>query len=110
METAEILNKAADVIEERGWYQGLSQDPDGTGVCALGAICVAVGLDPHALAELGEGDDAAARAGVEAADALEDWLGLDLPVTQWNDEYVDTAEQVVTALREAAKAAEGGAS
>lgn len=105
MEPAEILAKAADVIETRGWHQGAFVDIDGA-VCALGAIAVAAKLPVTWFS------CASSASSGEACDVLEDWLfdhyGT-FSVTRWNDAEDRTADQVVTALREAAKAA-GGAS
>jgi hypothetical protein len=100
MDTPEILTKAIDVIEERGWYQGASVDPDGTGVCAVVAMCVAAGLPPDTLVM--NGDRVGAMSVLAAAGELELFLDLGLPATQWNDEFVDTRDEVITALRECA--------
>lgn len=121
MDTAEILNKAADVIETRGWHRG-SFTPDGTlenptdpktcPVCVLGAINVAAGR----AAELDLTDRGTAQA---AAEQLAAYLGLTYRLyrytlvevlgDEWNDSAAADEAEVITALREAAKAA-GGAS
>lgn len=98
---AEILTKAAAVIDERGWYQGASQDPFGTGVCAMGAMCVAVGLEPNAIADNPEFTDVVINV-LTAADELENrWLDGE-SVTDWNDDSARTSEDVTTALRSVA--------
>lgn len=111
MNTAEILNKAADVIEERGWHKGdfvSSVGFDGSGcVCVLGAINVAVGEVPYAVFEIGDRDER-----TDAARVLAEYLGLvlrDGDVTEvgdrWNDAEGRTKDEVVAALREAARKA-----
>jgi hypothetical protein len=107
-EPREILMKAADVIDQRGWFQGLSEDPNGTAVCAMGALCVAVALPPDANC-WGFGDDDLCAANA-AADRFENWVEGDLSITEWNDTVAESAEQVTTALRGCAAALAGGAS
>lgn len=118
-EVAEVLIKAAVVIETRGWHRGdyvggtLGAPDDARPVCVLGAINVATGEVADAVYELDVNDERA-----DAALALARYLGLptepgdDLTYDigdRWNDSVAESAEQVITALREAAKAA-GGAS
>lgn len=121
MNTPEILDKAADVIETRGWHQG-GYTPDGTPgnpidlrtcpVCVLGAIKVAAGCGPE--------DEMPADA-FEAATALAEHLEIDdrletgLLITevvgdQWNDAAAESAEQVTAALRDCAAELRAGAS
>jgi hypothetical protein len=103
--TAEILNKAADVIDERGWTQGEYENCAG-GVCARGAIFVAVGLNPLAAAF---GSDSAACSDAEYTSVrFRNWLGV--MISGWNDDSGRTPEQVTSALRECAAALAGGAS
>lgn len=113
-DTAEILLKAADVIEIRGWHQGgympsfSDVDTATCPVCVLAALNVAAGAVPD------EGFDAASDR-QDAAFALADFLGLGGEVdshevdgietvigNEWNDETATSAEQVTTALRECA--------
>ncbi len=112
MTPAEILDKAADVIVERGWHQGgymsLGANPNTCQVCVLGAMNVAVGNNP---------DDADVNI-AEAAEAFAGYLGLVIrrdefdddddpdtdPIAEavgnnWNDFVATSAEQVVAALR-----------
>lgn len=104
MKTSEILDKAADVIEERGWWRGSFAESSGRNckVCALGAMNVASGLAP---------DDALGPDVHKAAMALADHVGLaheasGLGATyavgdHWNDSRT-SAEEVVRELRAAA--------
>lgn len=96
-EVSGILNRAADVIVERGWTTGEIQDRRGA-VCLVGALNLAItgnSLDPvfgnrkWSLAEayLREVTDAPGHA----------W--------EWNDVPGRTKEQVIGALREAARIA-----
>lgn len=95
MNTAEILAKAADVIDEVGWYQGDLYDPHGTGMCLLAAMYAAAGVD-MAKATPGEAD--VIHTSVEA---LQGRLG-GASVIDWNDDSDRTAEEVTSALRECA--------
>jgi hypothetical protein len=99
MDTPQILTKAANIIGERGWFQGASVDPDGTGVCAVGAMRVAVGLNP-----LPDDYVPADEEDVDhASEEFVQWLGIyAMSVVDWNDSPRRTKEQVITALRECA--------
>lgn len=101
MKTSEILNKAADLIEQRGWTQGCSgwdDDGDGTPLCLEGGIQAALGSGMELLANL--------RA-CPAYIAVSDYLGRDLEsdlkfftgVFAWNDALHRTAEEVIEVLR-----------
>ena len=106
MTLAEILDKAADVITQRGWWQG-GFVPKGTSdlgscpVCPLAAINVAAGGDPRRCIDAWP--DTLAFA---AASALATYLGCpeDEPLAtcvgeHWNDDPARTKEQVLAALR-----------
>lgn len=114
MGTPEILTKAAEVIEERGWYQGgfmpslTDMDPADLPVCVLAAINVAADHDPdEGFGPAGDRQDAALalaeHLGLRAAlddfeeEGIENVIGND-----WNDRPERTAEQVTAALRECA--------
>lgn len=105
MKTSEVLNKAADLIEQRGWAQGggagdtpyRSTDPwgeesDTAPLCLEGAIFAAAGWDRR--------DE---RWGCPAYRAVDDYLGLlSFPLFFFNDEPGRTPEEVVAVLRGAA--------
>ncbi len=101
----EILSKAANVIDERGWHQGSLAgpgDPETCSLCGLGAIYVAAD------------DVVTGLTGVHAADQFADWLHIngyappsdsDNPIDvigSWNDQLDMTAVKVTTALRDCA--------
>lgn len=100
METSEVLNRAADLIEERGWHTG-SYDGTTT-LCLETAVTSAMGL--------GAGIDSWVEANTCAAGrALRDYLqmgefdyGLHTSLWWWNDRTAETAPRVVEALRAAA--------
>lgn len=113
MKTSEILDQAADVIEQRGWWRGdympdLNElqlrdvTVDSCPVCLLGGLNVAVGNAP---------DEPIYReansAAFAAASAFADHLGIPLTVSatslgdDWNDRQ-RSAEDVVRELRAAA--------
>lgn len=84
MNTSEILNTAADLIEERGWRQGTAGA--GEGVCAISALAAAAPGPSKWL---------------HAANVFADYLSVEL-VFVWNDAPERTATDVVAALRSAA--------
>lgn len=117
---AEILTKAAEVIERNGWTQGSYVGPleigqnicDGP-VCVRGAINVAAGLSPSGLSEApGRRLPAyiathALSNWLEAQGALKEYQSL---ADDWNDRPSRTAEQVTAALRGCAAEMAGTAS
>lgn len=102
---ADVLDRAADLIERNGWWQNFYYDL-GTdlpkrecAVCARGAINLAAnGRTPDRLSDVGQ----------NALSALERYLGIsgDHPhsVADWNDAPERTAKEVIAALRGAAAA------
>jgi hypothetical protein len=111
MKTSEVLNRAADVIQRDGWYQGgYSPDADkamttlvGRPVCALGAIHVAA--DEWLLWF----EDLQCWAGgrTPVTDVVAKILARhidhpDLFIPAWNDHEGRTAAEVIEALRAAA--------
>lgn len=105
-DVAEILNQAADLLEKPGaWTQGAyGRDASGEPIpewherctcwCAAGAVW----------AVLGKG------ASTRDLEPALDVLARDLPrrlVSEWNDEQGRTQSEVVEALRQAARQAQG---
>lgn len=94
---ADILEKAAKLIERRGWTQGAydRSSQHGVSYCALGACFAA-----RSNADVGAINDRLAQA-VAAA------LGFQDPgeVARWNDAPERTQPEVVVKLREAAATA-----
>lgn len=91
MTVKEVLLKAAEIIEERGWCQGSYNKETGE-VCAKGGLRKAVGW-PH---QDGEGY-------YGALDALYTLIGAGT-ILSWNDTPGRTKSDVITALRQAAEA------
>jgi hypothetical protein len=88
MKTSEVLNKAADLIEERGWTSGsgwtdlqTSRDP----LCIQGAIATAMGYD-----------DGIGRMGCPAGQAVMAYLGIDLGLFSWNDHLLYESADVMS--------------
>ena len=108
MQTSEVLNKAADLIEERGWVRGPSGwISGGTGrLCLEGAILGALRVDAVA--------DRTPLWTCPAYTAVSTYLGRDvspreadpnLPTEMlwdWNDNVAKSAPHVVEVLRAAA--------
>ena len=104
MNTSEVLNRAADLIEERGWQQGFKGWRAGTGaaLCMEGAIAAAMGIeDPTA-----SGDISSAFEGCPAYTAvmrhLKDdsrWSLFRDHIFDWNDVYDRKAYEVTEVLR-----------
>lgn len=101
MNTSEILNRAADLIEERGWSKGVDAwtPESGGGLCLEGAIMAAAGITRHIDApnchayrsvrlHLG---DRCRNAVLPGADDDRLWA--------WNDTVARTAEEVIEVLR-----------
>jgi hypothetical protein len=109
MKTSEILNKAADLIEERGWtQQSDDNDPWGGGATGTAPVCIEGGI----LAAMGLGYEGNSPSGVHgelrkcpAYKAVMEHLGY----TPWGNLYLyndtpgRTAEEVIGTLREVAK-------
>lgn len=98
LSTAETLRAAADIIDQRGWYQGAYIGPDDS-VCLLGACYYAARTDPYDDAYSSSADGPAAYR--EAVAALADRLGVDVvaELGTWNDRQHRTAFQVTNLLR-----------
>ena len=97
-----VLNRAADLVELRGWHQGDFHEETSGRVCAAGAIRVAAGGVPY------ESCEQASSAERAFADCLAAH-GLAKPghcpievIGQWNDAEGRTAAEVVATLRAAA--------
>lgn len=109
IKTADVLDRAANIIERNGWYQGSYFDryaldgersPNDCPVCTLGALNVALGaLNPSHDVDLNGPAEMALRRYLN----LDDSDGAD-SLADWNDRRCRTAEQVVAALRAAAQA------
>jgi hypothetical protein len=89
----DVLDAAADYIEQNGWTQNRSRNADGA-VCAIGAIRYASGQYVPI-----------SRLGLAAVDAVESHLGR--WICGWNDTPGRTRTEVVAKLREVAAAERG---
>jgi hypothetical protein len=102
MKTSEVLNKAADLIEERGWGIGSTTwgdcHPDGP-LCIEGGIAAAMGLvanEPPSSGGIWPEDLNACP----AAMAVRGYLGTTDPyLYMWNDHIPKSARDVVEVLR-----------
>lgn len=100
METSEVLNNAADLIERDGWTQGnegmlVARVPH----CLEGAIAAASGLKSWVESHRGplyRNHDVKV---CPAGKALGEYLGSDMPAWAWNDQRHRTAIEVVALLR-----------
>lgn len=101
MNTSEVLNRAADLIEEHGWGQGSPAMLGEGGLCAMGAL---------GLATWGEVTDRyEAIHHCPAGQAVANYIG-DQPgllsghdrIWDWNDKPGRTASEVIEVLRAAA--------
>ncbi len=84
---AELLERAADVVQERGWTQGQLEDERGR-VCARQALGIAAGRKPLQDAWLFAVDQSGS-----------------LTLARWNDSVCRSKRQCVAALRRWARAA-----
>ena len=87
-EVSECLRRAAEIIEERGWWQGINGIGPKGQVCVLRAINVSAGDRPKTF--------------VKSIIRLETWLNR-LGIAKWNDHPDRTKDEVLKALREAAE-------
>lgn len=83
MTPAEILARAAQIIEERGWRQGELGDPDIGPRCVLGAVNnVRCGTPRYA----------------KAIGLIQEQIGTNR-IAEWNDDPSRTLPQVLAMLR-----------
>lgn len=109
MNTSDVLNLAADLIEERGWARGGGWHPEhllaDAPLCAEGALkaaCMADEGDVRHWTDLYYGPEwfgGGAQDGV--LERVKDYLGEQY-VFSWNDRPERTASEVVGVLRAAA--------
>jgi hypothetical protein len=111
-EVARLLNTAADELERRGWCQGDfgddGSDPDGCRVCLDGALYAATTGSPFPDPADSYGNQVLrfrARELIREAARISSIA----TVTGWNDRRGRTAEQVIAAVRQAARVARGRA-
>jgi hypothetical protein len=108
----EVLQRAADLIDQRGHAKGDYIDANGC-LCARGAIYAAVGIEPTTdvanIRHWPTYNRSRFALAVAAGKALESHIGTDQspldPVVRWNDAPERTAAEVSAAFRSAAEAA-----
>lgn len=103
---ADVLEKAADLIENVGWHQGnfdvRSLDGAALGFCAAGACTYALTQNARFLPpEVKDVHDAAAKA--LSAEVLKVAPFTKGSIPRWNDHSGRTKEQVIDLLRHTAK-------
>ena len=112
--TADTLNRAADLIEERGWGTGNgAMRMDGSPLCLEGGIAAALGMEPTLLLdEVGYVVNHGELARCPAYEAVKSFLGdrcrntvldvQDADLWAWNDTVAQSAAEVIETLRAAA--------
>lgn len=98
LSTSEVLNKAADLIEEHGWTKGQGWTDTGKGLCLEGGIAAALGIETNFAAPHDE-DDYTQFAACPAYRAVKDYLGYRADLWNWNDRRAESAEDVIATLR-----------
>lgn len=101
--TSEVLNRAADLIESRGWVQGSAGMIIATDspLCLQGAIGAAAGMAESPDARHSSGApvyDYLVTQTCPAGDAVRAYLGYGKP-WMWNDHHERTATEVIEVLR-----------
>jgi hypothetical protein len=101
MSTSEVLNKAADLIEERGWATGPEAWGTGSSLCLEGGILAAMGMTEDYLS--GSAQSWHAFRGCRAYGAVRDYLtstgDLDPDESLWKFNDESAAERVIGVLR-----------
>ncbi|MGD9753305.1 MAG: hypothetical protein AB7W59_20110 [Acidimicrobiia bacterium] len=109
MNTSDVLNTAADLLEERGWtqVQGWGWEKGLSNLCLEGGILIASGIDMHTTTVFRDLNTCPAATAVREYLTLEpmdpNWHSGDPretgPLWCWNDAIGRTAEQVIATLR-----------
>lgn len=119
MRTSEILNKAADLIEERGWGQGSGTWSGNGGLCLEGAIGAAMGRKVNQFGDPDGIEPDELNFSCPAGLAVRSYLEMELDeeeayrrndltpcsertgywLCHWNDRSTRTAEEVIEVLR-----------
>lgn len=98
--TSEVLNRAADLIEDYGWGQGVGSMIGAGGVCVMGAILHAV-QGRFARPDENDQDTYDVVDACPAGQAMYRYLALPegSELFDWNDKKVRTQSEVVEAIR-----------
>lgn len=106
MRTSEVLNKAADLIEQHGWINVANahdSNPWGGGgkpMCIEGGILAALGIEVTGGSITSDEDRELTNC--SAYKAVQEYLGVDR-LYRYNDTKGRTAEEVVSTLRVVAR-------
>lgn len=96
---SDVLSRAADLIEQRGWCRWIQEERDGS-LCIAGAIAIASGGTASSRASCGEG-------GPLYWPAIQQFIKFvgvkDCGPAPWNNDPDRTKSQVLDTLRAAAK-------
>lgn len=96
MSPADVLDAAADYIDEHGWTQGRYRTPSGE-CCALGGLKRVLQID-YLRVEQGK----AARALAKAINAHGSAYDPGGQISEWNDRFDQTAANVTATMRKVA--------
>lgn len=108
LRTSEVLNRAADLIEERGWGTGPASasllNANASGLCLEGGIAAAAGIEQI---DIGIVDTEYAPNRTDllncpAYRAVQDYLSIPGSLWIFNDKHDRTASEVIETLRAAA--------
>jgi len=103
MKSSEVLNKAADYIEEHGWCQRKLGTKEGR-ACANGAMWAAIAGNPLATFEDHDVWRCQSEFFAESRKALANHLGLSrYSIPDWNDAPERIADDVIYEMRICAK-------
>lgn len=98
LEQAAVFEQAAEILEERGWWQGSYEGPHGD-LCVLGAVnTVAIG---RICPEYAAGPSHEFRTEEELARTLTVHAGYE--ISTWNDKEGRTAFEAIDLLKDTAK-------
>lgn len=100
MTPEQILEDAIDVLQTHGWIQGKSGSRH-DGFCAIGAVYQAVAQDVHG--NVSDKDATAALVALGLLDIPHTSGRLKHPIAVWNDAPDRTAEDVILAMKKAAR-------
>lgn len=106
MLTSEVLDLAADLIEQRGWAKGTgwneTGEREGAPLCLEGGIQAAMGLHTQPYADDPSEQWLADMKACPAYQAVKDYLNHPGTLYVWNDALGRTKDEVIAVLRGAA--------
>ena len=102
MLTSEVLDLAADKVQEHGWRQGDGWEDRGAGLCLEGGIAAAVGGLYYTDGQMAGYLNTSALTRCPAYKAVQGYRETDRDLWLWNDVRGRTQEDVIAVLRAAA--------